>query len=177
MNTVVLVKLPDEHPLSSTPEIPCLVDMIQTEHLITVLNQVDNYILIVEMSWFRINGSRDKGKFDLLEELTLDARSFTYSLPGFFQRFSRFQHEFEWNAMWLICFLVKVVAVDESVIIRSPQFVVRDLFCVQGGKLIDPTNIEIFDQLFVNLAAMNLKYSDIACCLFVHVELLGDAIN
>lgn len=56
----------DEHPFSSTPEIPGFVDMVESEHLVTVLDQVDNDVFVVEVSWFGVHGSRDKRKLDLL---------------------------------------------------------------------------------------------------------------
>lgn len=41
--------LPNEHAFSPAPEIPRLVDMIQAKHLISILNQINNDIVIFEI--------------------------------------------------------------------------------------------------------------------------------
>lgn len=50
---------PDEHAFGLAPETPSLVDMIQTKHLITILNEINDDIVILEVPGFCIQSSRD----------------------------------------------------------------------------------------------------------------------
>lgn len=66
---------PDEHSFGSTPEIPSLVYVVQAEHLVAILEKIQDDIIVLKIPWFSIDGPGDQGKFDLLQEFPLDASS------------------------------------------------------------------------------------------------------
>lgn len=78
--------------------------------------------------------------------------------------------------MRLARFLVKMETIDESVVIRSMNFFIRNFFRIKCRELIDSNYVKVFDQFFVNLAAMNLKYANISCRLFIKVDLFRNAV-
>lgn len=167
---------PDEHSFGSTPEIPSLVHVVQAEHLVTILKKVQDDIVVFKIPWFSIDGPGDQGKLDLLQEFSFDTSPLTDPLFGVLQGLTRFEHEFERNAVRLACFLVKVETIDESVIIGSIDFFIGDFLCIKRRELIDTNNIEVFNQFFVDLATMNFKYANISCRLFIKVDLFRNAV-
>jgi len=58
--------LPDEHAFGPAPEVFGFVDMIQTKHFITILDEIDNDVVILEISGFRVQSPGDQSKLDLL---------------------------------------------------------------------------------------------------------------
>jgi len=141
--------------------------MIQTQHLFAVLDKVVDNVFVLDISRLRICASWYDSEFDLLQQLSLDARSLAYPFSGLFELFASFQNEFEWDAMRLLSFLVEVEAVNEPIIFGCIELFLRRLFCVQRHEIAYARYVEVLDQLLTDLTTMCLEDTDVARSCFI----------
>lgn len=152
--------------------------MIKTKHLVGgITNNLGGNVILFQIPCLGVNASRNDSKLDILQKLALYACPFAYSLAHLGRLLTRFQEEPEGNAVRLACLLVEMIAVDELVLIRSSELVLRNLLSIQRGKLVDADNIEIFHELLVNFAAVDFINANMVCCSLIKVELLDNTCN